>query len=276
MSSDFRENFSAVENTLFLSRKNWALVSIVDDDESILTSTDRLLRSAGYHVATFDSAEAFFDSQAVENTRCLILDVLMPGLGGLEAQSRINETQPVPIIFVTAHEDSKTRNQALNAGAYRFFGKPFDSNALLAAIDSALSETPKPRKPTALVIGADTMFRVPILLQAGYYVRTCPSLQELCAELESGMQNYFLCVFEQESPIEWQMPAALCSRYSIPVVMFRSVAETSAQLKCELRVEPLTSPQQWLAELQTVLNKIAANTANMEARISRRIFKGQS
>jgi FixJ family two-component response regulator len=114
-------------------------ISIVDDDESIRRSTKALLRSVGYEVEIFASAELFLESDALRQTECLVLDVRMPGIDGLELQRRLNEAKShVPIIFVTAHDDRSHRRTAMAAGAADFFRKPFEANAFVAAIQAAL------------------------------------------------------------------------------------------------------------------------------------------
>ena len=115
------------------------MISIVDDDESIRAATKALLRSVGYEVETFASAELFLESEALRETDCLVLDVRMPGIDGLELQRRLNAAQSrVPIIFVTAHDDKSHRTAAMDAGAANFFHKPFEANAFVAAIQAAL------------------------------------------------------------------------------------------------------------------------------------------
>ena len=115
------------------------LISVVDDDVSIRDSTRTLLRSAGYEVATFESGESFLESDALPETRCLILDILMPGMTGLELQRHLNvSNSDLPVIFVTAHDDKTNRKLAIDAGASEFFQKPFSANAFLTAIDLAL------------------------------------------------------------------------------------------------------------------------------------------
>jgi FixJ family two-component response regulator len=116
-----------------------ALISIVDDDESIREAIQSLLRSVGFRVKTFASAEQFFQSDQIENTACLILDVRMPGMSGLELQRRLMATQRrIPIVFVTAHGDEEVRSRALQEGAVEFLLKPFSEEALLNAIQAAL------------------------------------------------------------------------------------------------------------------------------------------
>jgi len=116
-----------------------SLISVVDDDESIRDSTRTLLRSAGYDVATFESGELFLESGALPETRCLVLDIRMPGMSGLELQRRVNLSDSrVPIIFVTAPDDKANRKLAIDAGASEFFHKPFSAHAFLTAVGTAL------------------------------------------------------------------------------------------------------------------------------------------
>ena len=116
-----------------------ALISIVDDDESIREAIQSLLRSVGFRAKTFASAEQFLQSDQIENTACLILDVRMPGMSGLELQRRLIATQcRIPIVFVTAHGDEEARSRALQEGAVEFLLKPFSEEALLNAIQAAL------------------------------------------------------------------------------------------------------------------------------------------
>jgi FixJ family two-component response regulator len=116
-----------------------AFISVVDDDESVRDSTQTLLRSVGYKVATFESAELFLDANVLSETECLILDMRMPGIDGLELQRRLNSAEAgVPIIFVTAHYDQKNRQLALDGGASSFFQKPFGASEFLAAVRAAI------------------------------------------------------------------------------------------------------------------------------------------
>ena len=115
-------------------------VAVVDDDESIRDSTKTLLRSAGYGVSTFASAEQFLNSGAVAETKCLILDIRMPGMDGLQLQHRLNDSGAgIPIIFLTAHDDAKSRRRAIDGGALDFLSKPFEANTLVAAVQTALT-----------------------------------------------------------------------------------------------------------------------------------------
>lgn len=120
-----------------------SLISVVDDDESVRDSTRTLLRSVGYKVATFASSELFLESGTLRDTECLILDMRMPGMGGLELQRRLKASDVrVPIIFVTAHGDRTNRQLAMGAGASDFFQKPFAATELIGAIKAALRTRP--------------------------------------------------------------------------------------------------------------------------------------
>src|SRR5215469_6068697 len=108
------------------------MISVIDDDESARESTETLLRSAGYQATTFSSADGFLASGALARTDCIVLDVWMPGMNGLELQRRLNTSgADVPIIFITAHDDALIRRQAMNAGAVEFLSKPFQADALV-------------------------------------------------------------------------------------------------------------------------------------------------
>jgi FixJ family two-component response regulator len=118
------------------------LITIVDDDDSLRKSLDNLLRSVGFRTQGFSSAEAFLSSQQVHDTACLILDVRMPGMSGLDLQRQLGATNwHLPIIFVTAHVDDAARARALAAGAVDFLYKPFHEEALLNAINTALKRS---------------------------------------------------------------------------------------------------------------------------------------
>jgi FixJ family two-component response regulator len=115
------------------------MISIIDDDDSVRESLRRLMRSVGFAVNVFASAEEFLDSDRLRNTDCLILDVRLPGMSGLELQRHLATSHSdIPIIFITAYEDDEVRARALNAGAVDYFLKPFDDEDLLDAIDVAL------------------------------------------------------------------------------------------------------------------------------------------
>jgi FixJ family two-component response regulator len=118
---------------------NAKLVAIVDDDDWMRTAVQGLLKSAGWPAQAFASAEEFLQSGKQRQTACLIADIRMPGMSGLELQSRLNADRcKIPTIFITAHGDAKMRMQALRAGAVEFLAKPFDDEALLESVRAAL------------------------------------------------------------------------------------------------------------------------------------------
>jgi FixJ family two-component response regulator len=117
------------------------LVCVVDDDSLIRDSTVRLIRSFGFRVEAFASAEEFGNSGYLEEIACLILDVRMPGMDGLELQHRLSEAgERIPIVFITAHADDEQERRAMKAGAVGFLYKPFSQESLLQAVRSALGE----------------------------------------------------------------------------------------------------------------------------------------
>ena len=120
------------------------LIAIIDDDESIRDSLKSLLRSAGYPVMTFESAEVFLESGLAMGTACVILDVRMPGMDGPQLQVRLrNEHSRIPIIFITAHDDGPVRERVLRAGAVDVLNKPFAPAALIGTLQLALRKEPK-------------------------------------------------------------------------------------------------------------------------------------
>ncbi len=115
------------------------LISIVDDDESVRRTTTLLIESFGFRAAAFESAETFLRSGRLHDTSCLIVDVQMPGMNGLQLQSQLAAAGcGIPIIFITAYESTDSRQKAMQAGAAAFLGKPFSDEQLLQIIRSAL------------------------------------------------------------------------------------------------------------------------------------------
>lgn len=118
------------------------LISIVDDDDSFRNSLDNLIRSVGFQAQGFSSAEAFLNSNQAHDTACLILDVRMPGMNGLDLQRQmVASNWHIPIIFITSYTDGDARARALEAGAVDFLYKPFRDEDLLNAIDRALKHS---------------------------------------------------------------------------------------------------------------------------------------
>ena len=120
-------------------RHNLRLVAIVDDDDSVLRSLRDLIESDGLSAVCFGSAEQFLDSEARNKAACLIADIRMPGMSGLEMQAKLKaERCRIPVIFITAHDDAETRSLAMREGAVEFLSKPFDDQLLLEMVNAAL------------------------------------------------------------------------------------------------------------------------------------------
>ena len=116
------------------------VVAVVDDDSSMLGATKELLEACGFVTMAFASAEDYLKSGQQHQTACLIADIRMPGMSGLELQAQLNADQcRIPTIFITAHGDERMRMQALRAGAVEFLAKPFDNDVLLESVRAALA-----------------------------------------------------------------------------------------------------------------------------------------
>ena len=115
------------------------MISIIDDDPFVRTATDGFVRSLGYRAATFASAEDYLQSDRINDTSCVITDVQMPGLGGVELQSLlVARGNCTPMIFITAFPEEKVRRRVLEAGAIGFLSKPFDDEQLKEHLQTAL------------------------------------------------------------------------------------------------------------------------------------------
>jgi FixJ family two-component response regulator len=115
------------------------VVVVIDDEEAVRQGLQRLLRSAGFSIASFASAEEFLNSGQLDDIGCVVADIRMPGMSGLDLQSKLNaDGISIPIIFITAHGDEKMRIRAMRAGAVAFLAKPFDPEVLLDRVRAAL------------------------------------------------------------------------------------------------------------------------------------------
>ena len=124
-----------------------SLISVVDDDESVRESLESLLKSIGFQVKTFAAAEDFLNSEQLDETHCLILDVRLGGMSGPDLQrSLIANSHSVPIIFITAHADEATWARVMADGAVGCLLKPFSEEALLAAVETALNDADRAAK----------------------------------------------------------------------------------------------------------------------------------
>jgi FixJ family two-component response regulator len=118
------------------------LISIVDDDEGIRQALKSLIDSVGFRAEVFDSGEKFLNSPYLSQTDCLIADVRMPGMSGLELQDRLSAAgRSIPIVFISAHDDNEARARGLRAGAIDFLQKPFSEDSLLGAISVCLDKS---------------------------------------------------------------------------------------------------------------------------------------
>jgi len=117
------------------------LLSVVDDDEMLRESLPDLLQECGFAARAFSSGQEFLSSDYVNQTRCLILDVAMPGMSGVDLQEELKRRgQVIPIIFISGQKDEDVRKQALKKGAVKFLNKPFSDSDLLDAVNVALDE----------------------------------------------------------------------------------------------------------------------------------------
>jgi FixJ family two-component response regulator len=121
--------------------QNRPRIAVVDDDQSVREALENLISSVGYEVDLFESAKGFLDSAEINNTACLVLDLRMPEMSGLELQQTLRDDgRNIPIIIVTAHGEDTARTEALAAGAVAFLNKPFQEEVLLGAINSAIGK----------------------------------------------------------------------------------------------------------------------------------------
>ena len=121
------------------SNSSSQLVAIVDDDRSVQCALKDLMESVGLSAQCFGSAEGFLESDQRNQTACVVTDIRMPGMSGLELQAKLKaEGSGIPMIFITAHDDAKMKMQAMNAGAVEFLSKPFDDEVLLEKVRAAL------------------------------------------------------------------------------------------------------------------------------------------
>ncbi|HVH85164.1 MAG TPA: response regulator [Terriglobales bacterium] len=126
------------------SEQSSRLIAIVDDDQSVQCALQDLIESEGLSALCFGSAEQFLDSGAQHTAGCLIADIRMPGMSGIELQAKLKADRcRIPIIFITAHGDAKMRIQAMRDGAVEFLTKPFDNAVLLETVHAAVEDYAK-------------------------------------------------------------------------------------------------------------------------------------
>lgn len=200
------------------------IIAVVDDDESARKSTALLIESFGYRAAGFESAEALLTSGQLNEISCLVIDVRMPGINGLQLQSHLAAAgYKVPIIFVTAYEDGASRQRAMQAGAVAFIAKPFNDDLLLQTIRSALPVQLKAGKKLVSVVDDDESVRksISLLIQSfGLHAAAFESAEDL---LKSGQLEETSCLI-----VDMQMPGMnglelqrhlAASGYNIPIIV---------------------------------------------------------
>lgn len=135
---DCATTYKGLASLSIMTNSDGKMVAVIDDDESVRTALKELLRSVGLPAQAFASAEDFIESGQQQRAGCLIVDIRMPGMSGLELQAKLNaDHYRIPTIFITAHGDEKMRMQALRGGAVEFVTKPFDDEALLETVRAA-------------------------------------------------------------------------------------------------------------------------------------------
>src|SRR6201987_172435 len=178
------------------------IIAVVDDDESTRKSTTLLIESFGFQAAGFESAESLLKSSQLQETSCLIIDVRMPGMNGLQLQSHLAAAgDKIPIIFITAYDDKESRRRAMRAGAVAFLAKPFTADLLLQTVHSALPvQSGAKRKLISLVDDDESIRRTTTLLiqSFGFQAAAFESAETL---LKSGQLQETSCLI-----VDVQMP----------------------------------------------------------------------
>jgi len=199
------------------------LISVVEDDESARKSTTLLIESFGFRAAGFQSAESLLKSSQLEETSCLVIDVRMPGMNGLQLQNYLaGAGYKIPIIFITAYDDGESRRQAMQAGAVAFLAKPFIADLLLQTIRSALPVQLKEEKKLISIVDDDESIRrtTTLLIQSfGFQPAVFESADSL---LKCGQLSETSCLI-----VDLQMPGMnglqlqsylAASGYKIPII----------------------------------------------------------
>jgi FixJ family two-component response regulator len=199
------------------------IISVVDDDESTRNSTTLLIESLGFEAAGFESADSLLKSSQLEETSCLIIDVRMAGMNGLQLQSHLAAAgYKIPIIFITAYDDKESRRRAMQAGAVAFLAKPFTADLLLQTVHSALPVQSGARRKLISLVDDDQSIRrtTTLLIQSfGYQAAAFESAESL---LTSGQLQETSCLI-----VDVQMPGMnglqlqrqlAASGYNIPII----------------------------------------------------------
>ncbi len=171
------------------------LISVVDDDESIRRTTTFLIESFGFRAAAFESSERFLQSDQLHDTSCLLVDVQMPGMNGLQLQRELAVAGcGIPIIFITAYDNRDVRQQAMQAGAVAFLSKPFDDEELLQAVRVALPGEFEATKNLVSVIDDDESIRRTTTLLIESFGFRATAFASADSFLKSGQLHDTLCL----------------------------------------------------------------------------------
>lgn len=172
-----------------------ALISVVDDDECIRRTTTFLIESFGFRAAAFESAEDLLHSGRLRETSCLIIDMQMPGMSGLELQSELASAGcGIPIIFVTAYDNNPSRQQAMQAGAVAFLDKPFNDQELFESIRLALHAEFEARSDLIAVVDDDEAVRRSTTLLIESFGLRASAFESAESFLQSGQQHNTSCL----------------------------------------------------------------------------------
>ena len=199
------------------------LISVVDDDESTRKSTSLLIESFGFQAAAFESAESLLKSSQLHETSCLIIDLRMPGVNGLQLQSHLAAAgYKIPIIFITAYDNNESRQQAIQAGALAFLAKPFNDELLLQTIRAALGGQLGARKNLISLVDDDESIRrtTTLLIQSfGFQAAAFESAESLL--MSSQLEETSCLIVDVQMPgmngLQLQRYLA-ASGYKIPII----------------------------------------------------------
>ncbi len=249
-----------------------ALIAVVDDDESIRRTTTFLIESFGFRAAAFESAEGFLESGQLHETSCLIADVHMRGMNGLQLQCRLAAAgRAIPIIFITAYGNKESRQQAMRAGAVAFLGKPFNDEELLGSIRLALRKKLEETGDLIAVVDDDDSVRrtTTILIKSfGFRAAAFESAESF---LKSGqLQDTSCLILDVLLPgmngFELQGKLAAAG-YNIPVVFITSYGDTESRGRAMQAgaVAFLSKPFRNEQLLQTVRSALRLDDGSMKS-----------